>query len=119
MILKIATQFAKACGGRKRTDGSCSAEEFYEDCFKPIFKMSLDKDEDLTVDLDGTAGYASSFLDESFGRLTLDLDFTVDEINKRLHLISTEEPELIDEIRTSIREWFAEGAHPNSALSKK
>jgi len=118
MILKIATQFASCPGGRKRSDGSCSAEEFYQDCLKPIFLKAIAANETLFVDLDGTAGYAASFLDEAFGRLALDLDFSVDVIKDRLKFISIEQPELIEEIQESIKEWHTEGAHENSALKK-
>ncbi len=50
----------------------------------------------VTVDLDGAAGYAASFLEEAFGGLARRLSAA--RVKERLRLVSTEQPELIDEI---------------------
>jgi len=77
--------------------GPSSGEEF-----KKWLKRELDTDTELTVDLDGTDGYGSSFLEEAFGGLIRD---GIDpEIVRNIKFISDEEPELIDEIKEYIEE---------------
>jgi len=66
-----------------------SGEEFYHTVLNKEFKEALDKGEKLTVDLDKTAGYASSFLDEAFGNLVF--DFTIDVVKKNIVIISNQE----------------------------
>lgn len=56
------------------------------------------------VDLDNTAGYASSFLDEAFGNLAY--DFGKQAVLEYLEIISTQEPDWISIIRDeTIPEW--------------
>lgn len=71
-----------------------SGEQFYYDIIKPNFKNALDENKVLVVDLDNTAGYASSFLDEAFGNLVYDFDF--EKIKPHLKIISTQEPDWVD-----------------------
>ena len=44
----------------------------------------------MIVNLDNTAGYASSFLDEAFGNLVY--DFTMENVKKYIEVISNQEP---------------------------
>ncbi|ASJ39643.1 hypothetical protein TI24_19430 [Vibrio vulnificus] len=70
--------------------------------FKNWIKKELERDKDLTVDLDGTEGYGSSFLEEAFGGLIRDgIDAN---IVRSIKLISYEEPELIEEINEYIED---------------
>lgn len=73
-----------------------SGEEFYHKSLNEAFKKAVENNEGLTIDIDHTAGYAPSFLDEAFGNLVF--DFGLDEIKKRLHIISEQEPDLKDMI---------------------
>lgn len=52
-------------GGRLRTDGVGSGQEFREDYLEPVFRT----EEAVEVDLNRVLGYASCFLDEAFGGL--------------------------------------------------
>ncbi|MBO6918785.1 MAG: STAS-like domain-containing protein [Rhizobiaceae bacterium] len=63
--IKIALEFSRYPGGRYRSRGKYSGEEFRDDVLIP----ALEGDEELCVILDGTAGYGSSFLEEAFGGL--------------------------------------------------
>jgi len=63
--ISIADDFTKYPGGRYKKHGKGSGEEFREDFLVP----NLEKDEQIIVVLDGTAGYSSSFLEEAFGGL--------------------------------------------------
>ena len=81
-----------------------TGQDFYYDMVKPYFQKAIDSDKILEVDLDGTAGYASSFLDESFGNLIYDFDY--DKIFKYLNIKSLEEPDWIEIIfEETLVEW--------------
>lgn len=70
--------------------------------FKNWIKKELDRDTELTIDLDDTEGYGSSFLEEAFGGLIRD-GVNVN-IVRNIKFISNEEPELIDEISEYIED---------------
>jgi hypothetical protein len=75
--------------------GPSSGEEF-----KNWLIKELENDTELTVDLDDTEGYGSSFLEEAFGGLVrggIDIN-----IVRGIKFVSDEEPELIDEIEEYI-----------------
>lgn len=67
--IKISEDFSEYPGARYYEDGPDSGQQFYDRVLKDAYETSLQRQEKLVVDLDGTAGYASSFLSESFGRL--------------------------------------------------
>lgn len=67
-----------------------SGEQFYHSVLNTAFKNAYENGEKLTVNLDGTAGYASSFLDEAFGNLVY--DFTLDKVKNNVEIISEQEP---------------------------
>ena len=67
-----------------------SGEEFYHTILNEAFAKAYSEDTKLIIDLDGTDGYASSFLDEAFGNLVY--DFALNEVKKRVEIISMEEP---------------------------
>ena len=73
-----------------------SGEEFYHKVLNKVLKDAYEKGEKLTVNLDNTAGYASSFLDEAFGNLVY--DFTLDVVKKNIEIISYQEPHWKDMI---------------------
>ena len=100
--IKIATDFSPYPGARYYKDGPFSGEEFYDKILKGKFAEALAHNTKLTVDLDGTEGYATSFLDEAFTRLTK--DFGTQKVLQNLILISQEEPDWIDEIKSYISE---------------
>lgn len=79
--ISIAEDFSKTPGGRTRGDGQFSGEAFREDLLWPRLKAS----KELVVNLSGTLGYGSSFLEEVFGGLV------------RVHL--REMPDLADRVK--------------------
>lgn len=113
--LKFIEDFTPYPGGRSRSTGDNSAEEFYEDVLQGKFKQACEEDKILSIDLDGAAGYAGSFLDEAFGRLGL--EFGLDECKKRLELTG-KEGRYDEQIFDSIEEWAVDGIHYNSPLAK-
>lgn len=99
-ILKVASRYP--CPGPRYKDlGPSSGEEFRE-----WLSRELAHSPELTVDLDGTEGYGSSFLEESFGGLIR--IGMAKEIVKSIKFISDEEPELIDEINEYIDDAIEE-----------
>lgn len=90
-ILIKVTDFTEYPDVRYRDQDTHSGEEYYYDVINPNFKLALSENKILIVDLDNTAGYASSFLDEAFGNLVYDFDFEL--IKRHLDIISKQEPD--------------------------
>jgi hypothetical protein len=64
-MLNIAKDFSRYPAGRVTTDGPYSGQKFREEFLEPVIKAG----KKLTIELDGTRGYGSSFLEEAFGGL--------------------------------------------------
>jgi hypothetical protein len=56
----------------------------------------------LLVNLDGAAGYPSSFLEEAFGGLAR--EFGGDKVEAILEIVCTDEPYLVDQIKKYVRQ---------------
>jgi hypothetical protein len=69
LIVSVARDFSATPGGRYEKDGEFSGEAFRTKIVGPLLKSALHKGEKLHINLDGTAGYATSFLEEAFGGL--------------------------------------------------
>jgi hypothetical protein len=67
--LDVAREFSETPGARNATDGPFSGEQFLEQLLDPRFERALKAGGQLLVNLDGTAGYATSFLEAAFGGL--------------------------------------------------
>lgn len=67
-IIRVA-DYARSPGGRFRSDGPYSGEWFREEIVKPALANAISAGEKLEIELDGTSGYGSSFLEECFGGL--------------------------------------------------
>lgn len=116
-ILKIA-DICTTPGGRSIASGPYSAEWFYNTYLLPAYKEAVAENANLTVDLNGTEGYASSYLDELFGRLAWENRNTIKNmlVDTEFSIVSTEEPYLVDDIIQSMHEWVTEGPHDNSPI---
>jgi hypothetical protein len=91
-------------GPRYVRQGEHSGEDYYHKVLNIAFYTALKSEKVLEISLDGTSGYASSFLDEAFGNLVY--DFTLDKVKKNVNIISTEEPEWKEMIENeSFNEW--------------
>lgn len=96
--ITIAKDFSEYPAGRYRDDGDFSGEVFRDDLLEPrLREFDL-----VEVDLDGSMGYGSSFLEEAFGGLVRLKKFTKDALHKKLRFIYKEDPFVIDEIWTYI-----------------
>lgn len=67
--IEIAKDFNDKLGGRWKRLGPHSGEAFYDEHLKPKYEKAFESKAKLHVYLDGTKGYGSSFLDQSFGEL--------------------------------------------------
>lgn len=81
--LSIAKDFSEFPAGRHPDDGPYSGERFREEFLAPYLKSN---DSIVEVDLDGTMGYGSSFLEEAFGGLVRNHGLNLKTLNKYLKL---------------------------------
>lgn len=88
--ISVQADFSEYPGLRYSTLSDFSGEEFYHQILNTAFYEVYQAGDILTIDLDNTAGYASSFLDEAFGNLVY--DFTLANVKKHVEIISVEEP---------------------------
>ena len=65
MKIKIATDFSRIPGARYPIEGDFSGQEFRKKILLPQLKEAINNHEELIIDLDGTAGLGTSFLEES------------------------------------------------------
>ena len=99
--LVVARDFSRTPGPRRRTEGKFSGEEFLV-LLKTRYVEAMETKSVLVIDLDGAAGYATSFLEAAFGGLAREFD--PEEVQLTLKIKSDEEPDLVDEIKSYIAE---------------
>ncbi|HEX3666176.1 MAG TPA: STAS-like domain-containing protein [Rhizomicrobium sp.] len=104
----IDRDFSHCPGGRYRAHGEKSGEEFRDEFLAP----SLKQNDRVEVVLDGTEGYASSFLEEAFGGLVRVVGFAKSELGRRLS-IRAEDPAFA--IYKRLAERYIEEATPSAA----
>jgi hypothetical protein len=95
-IIDIGKDFSRYPAGRYQTDGPFNGELFRSTFLIP----ALNNNEQITVALDDTAGYGSSFLEEAFGGLVR-LGYSAKQI-KSVISFHSEDPSLIEEIEEYI-----------------
>lgn len=99
MKVSVAKDFSRFPSGRYVRNGDTSGEAFRERFLVP----SLREGRAIEVDLDGTVGYGSSFLEEAFGGTVRSLTLSAERVLELLSLKSSD-PELVAEIREYIAE---------------
>lgn len=92
VVIRVAN-FSKLPGSRHREDGDYSADEFFEDYVKdPLEKIINTKSSaSLLIDLDGTLGYASSFVSQLAVRVS-EICSNKRKIKKLITIKSDEDP---------------------------
>jgi hypothetical protein len=100
--LSVLKEFSRTPGPRHISEGDYSGESFLRDVLAPKFQEAINRNLTLAVDLDGTAGYATSFLEEAFGGLAR--QFGTDEVLQRIEFVTEDEPYLEEDITTYIKE---------------
>lgn len=80
VVLDVAA-FSRTPGGRYRSEGEWSGEQYREEIVEPHLRAG----KRVIIDLDGPAGFTSSFLEELFGGLvrTFGLDFVRSNVEVR------------------------------------
>jgi len=92
LLIKVS-DFTKLPGARHRNDGDYSADEFFETKIEmPLRKIIELKNKDkILIDLDGTLGYASSFVSQMAIRI-LETCNNIHKIKKIIIIKSDEDP---------------------------
>lgn len=107
IIISLATEFSRNPSARTEEEGKNSGIKF-RGILTPRVKAAIETQQQIVVDLDGTNGMGTSFLEEVFGGLIREEHIAYEDLRKYLDFISNEEPDLIDEI------WgYIEDAHQN------
>jgi len=94
-VLRVI-EFTATPGPRYRSEGKYSGQEFREEFLEPRYKKARSEGKTLIVDLDGTAGYASSFLEESFGGLAR--IYPMEEVLETIQVKSDTRPWYVEEV---------------------
>lgn len=100
--IKVATDFSKTPGPRHRIEGDFSGEQFKEEILFKKLELAFKEKKVLDIDLDGTFGYGTSFLEEAFGGASR--KFGADKVLNHIKFKSEEEPYLIDDIYSYIED---------------
>jgi len=100
--LSVARDFSITPGPRAQEEGDFSGEQFLNQVLLPRFKEAVDAQMRLLVDLDGTEGYATSFLEAAFGGLARKMG--AKKVLSVLTFKSEDEPFLVDEITKYIND---------------
>lgn len=82
--INIAKQFSRSPAGRYNSDGPYSGERFREEFLLP----ALQQEDDVIVELDGSLGFGSSFLEEAFGGLVRLSGFHATKLHSKLKIKS-------------------------------
>lgn len=98
--VNIAKDFSRFPAGRYKSDGPFPGEV----CRRKLLVPALNRSEGVVVvELDGTRGYGSSFLEEAFGGLIREEGFDEATLKSKMQLKSSD-PTLVDEIWEYISE---------------
>lgn len=103
MKLKVAKDFSKTPGPRYVIEGDYSGELFRKDVLWPKVSETICRGLPLEIDLDGTAGYGTSFLEEAFGGLIRHHGLTAEQV-RSIKFVSKEEPYLLEDIEEYIQD---------------
>ncbi|MES2658123.1 MAG: STAS-like domain-containing protein [Verrucomicrobiota bacterium] len=96
LLLKIE-DFALFPGGRDRSDGDWSGQQFREEVLTP----ALSEVDEISVDLRGAKILLPSFLDEAFGPLIEDLGKK--EFLRRVKIVYEKDSDVEDNVLETIR----------------
>jgi STAS-like domain of unknown function (DUF4325) len=100
--ISVLSNFSKTPGPRFIKEGHNSGEQFRNEVLEVFFKKAVAENRKLEVNLDGTVGYATSFLEEAFGGLAR--IYGSDKVLAVIEIISTEEEYYKDEVLEYIKD---------------
>lgn len=70
ITINIANEYTKTLGGRFKSEGEFSGEDFRDGILLPKYLEAVKHNQILYINLDGGYGYGSSFLEEAFGGIS-------------------------------------------------
>jgi hypothetical protein len=105
IVVSIANDFSRYPAGRARSHGPNSGERFREDILWPKLSNPINS---VLIQLDGTRGYNSSFLEEAFAGLLRAHPSASEGLEQRL-TIEGKDSSVVEEIWGYIREQKARG----------
>lgn len=97
--ISVAKDFTRFPSGRYKRNGNTSGEAFREQFMEPYIRDG----EEIAIELDGTIGYGSSFLEEAFGGLVRALKLSAADLKTRLHIV-TSDTALFEEVNSYIED---------------
>ena len=98
LVLNIAKEYTRCPGARYENEGDYSGERFRNEYLAPKLKEAIEAGVKLEVVLDGSAGYSTSFLEESFGGLIRTDHYTLQDVTEYIIITSNEDPSYIEDI---------------------
>lgn len=111
LTINIAKDFSPIPGARYPIEGDYSGQEFRQSLLSPKLKQAIEDNALLVIDLDGTLGYGTSFLEEAFGGLIRTDKFKLEDIKKHIKILCNDDVSYIDEIETYIQDAHAKERH--------
>lgn len=111
LTINIAKDFSPIPGARYPIEGDFSGQEFRQNILAPKLKEAIKSNVTLLVNLDGTLGYGTSFLEEAFGGLIRTDKFSIEDIKKHIQVTCFDDPSYIEEIETYIQDAHAKERH--------
>lgn len=96
--ISVAKHFSTTPGPRYRHEGKYSGDDFRDHFLAPCYFKAVIMGVKLVIDLDGTAGFGTGFLEEVFGGMIRRKDIHADTFTNQIKLVSTEVPEYADEV---------------------
>lgn len=106
ITINIANEYTKTPGGRFKSEGEFSGEDFRDGILLPKYLEAVKHNQILCINLDGGYGYGSSFLEEAFGGLVRKLNKVDISI---INIISDEEPQLKLDIMKYLKDALKAG----------
>lgn len=106
--IKIVSDFSPTPGPRYEHEGKNSGEIFRKKILFPEVSKAILENQPFTVDLDGTAGYGTSFLEEAFGGLIRINGLDYHKIIELMSIITEEEDYLLEDIMEYLKDAYGE-----------
>lgn len=104
MEYKIAKEYTDLPGGRYIYMGPHSGEDFRDSVLVNLINECIKNNEQLILDFDGAYGYPPSFIEEAFGGLVRNHNFSYNTLKNILSLISIDDKDLPNEVLKAIKD---------------
>lgn len=111
ILINVAKDFSRTPGPRYIREGEYSGQLFRQSKLYPAVLRAIQEGGQVLLDLDGGAGYGTSFLEEISGGLIREHHLKYDDILRVLKIKSMEEDYLEEDIRHYLNEANEQEAH--------